>query len=145
VGILFLISGRIDAMLKTSLLLLLILGGGFLLGGLSGDIIVFALIYGFLYLSVAFPLSNLIPFRLTGLRMQSLFRAIMPSLTGALAAAAASWLVARWLNQQPGVLRLSAALAAGSAVYLGVIQAISGRTPAQNVAFCWQLVREARH
>lgn len=144
-GILFLISGRTDAMLKNALLLLLVLGGGFVLGGLSGNIIVFALIYGTLYLCVAFPLSNLVAFRLTGLRMQSLFRAIMPSLAGALAAAAASWLVARWLNQQQIVLRLSAAIAAGSAVYLGVIQAISGRTPAQNVAFCWQLVREARH
>lgn len=145
VGILFLISNRTDALLKTACLLLFVLGGGFVLGGLSGDINVFALVYGALYLFVVFPLSNLIPFRLTGLRMQSLFRAILPSLAGALAAAAASWLMAQWLHQQPGVLRLSAALAAGTTVYLGVIQVISGRTPTQNIAFCWGLVREARH
>jgi O-antigen/teichoic acid export membrane protein len=145
VGILFLISDRTDALLKSALLLLLVLAGGFVVGGLSGDINVFALVYASLYVAVIFPLSNLIAFRVTGLRMGSLVRAILPSLAGALVGAAASWLVADWLVHQSSAVRLGAALTSGVVVYLAAIQMLSGRGPSQNVAYCWTLVREARH
>ncbi len=145
VGILSIIAGRTDALLKAALLFLLILGAGFLLGGLSGEIETFALIYAALYVFVVFPISNLIPFRLTGLKMRSLYSAMAPSFTGALGAAAASWFLADWLHREAVGVRLGVALVAGVVAYLVVIQALSGRTPTQNLAYCWGLVREARH
>jgi PST family polysaccharide transporter len=145
VGVLFLISGRTDSMFKTSLLLLVVMGSGFIVGALSGSIYVFAWLYAALYIGVCFPVSNVIPFRLTGLRMHSLFRALAPPLTAALFASASAWLLVRLTVSTPVVTRLAIALLGATATYLIIFQTLSRRSSRANLAYCWQLLREATH
>ena len=144
VGMLFMIAGRTDAMLKVSLVQFLILGSGFLLGGLSGSVVTFALIYGVLYVFVAFPLSNVVPFRLSGFKLSSLSNALyQPALAASLSAGLA-WVTGYLTADQAPLVRLAVSVFSGCASYLFFIQWFSGRSLAENREYCLQLWREAR-
>lgn len=123
---LYLIAGRTKALFVVGIVVALVNGVGFVVGGLSGSIQYFAVVYAIVQLTISIPVSNFVPYRLLSFNFIRFMKGISVPLIASVILYASIYFSLRAGSDFPMVLQLLVSVLLGLMIYAVSLVLLAG-------------------
>jgi PST family polysaccharide transporter/lipopolysaccharide exporter len=123
---LYLIAGRTRALFVVGIVVALVNGVSFLVGGMSGSIQYFAVVYAIVQLTISIPVSNFVPYRLLSFNFIRFMKGLSVPLVASVILYGSIYFSSKAGSDFPVVLQLILAVLLGLIIYAICLALLAG-------------------